>query len=308
RDIADILEIPTSVLPEVRPSGCLYGLTDPELFGGGIPITGAAGDQQSSLFGQACFSPGEVKNTYGTGCFMLMNTGTTPVRSDNGLLTTVAWGIDGKVNYALEGSVFAAGAAVQWLRDKMKLIEEASDSEWMAGKVSDTCGVYMVPAFAGLGAPHWDPYARGVIVGLTGGANKYHLIRATLEAIAYQSFDLLQAMKSDVLRGVEREGGATQVSVLRADGGAAANDFLMQFQADIIGAPVRRPAYIETTALGAAYLAGLTCGFWEHADEIEDQQRLGRVFSPVMSASAREKRLSGWAKAVRTALGSGGEF
>jgi glycerol kinase len=297
RELLDILEIPASMLPDIRPSGCLYGRADADLFGGEIPIAGAAGDQQASLFGQACFAPGDVKNTYGTGCFMLMNTGETPVRSDHGLLTTVAWGLNGKVHYALEGSVFVAGAAVQWLRDEMRLIEEAPDSEWMANKVADTCGVYLVPAFVGLGAPHWDPYARGAIVGLTRGANKYHIIRAALESVAYQSRDLLEAMKNDI------SSPSLRIATLRADGGAAANNFLMQFQADIIDAPVQRPANVETTALGAAYLAGLTCGFWEHADEIVARRGPGQLFSPAMPAADREKRLEGWARAVSAARG-----
>jgi glycerol kinase len=293
RELLDILEIPETMLPEVRPSGFSYGHTDADIFGGEIPITGAAGDQQASLFGQACFAPGSVKNTYGTGCFMLMNTGTTPVRSENGLLTTVAWGQGGEVNYALEGSVFVAGAAVQWLRDEMRLIEEAPDSEWMAAKVADTCGVYLVPAFVGLGAPHWDPYARGAIVGLTRGANKYHIIRAALESVAYQSYELLTAMKNDAGAALPGE-----IDALKADGGASANNFLMQFQADIVGVPVCRPVCIETTALGAAYLAGLTCGFWESRDEISANWQLDRVFSPAMAAAERAERIEGWSKAV----------
>ncbi|MDR0356833.1 MAG: glycerol kinase GlpK [Clostridiales Family XIII bacterium] len=308
-EILDILEIPASMLPEIRPSGCMYGYADADLFGGEIPIAGAAGDQQASLFGQTCFAPGDVKNTYGTGCFMLMNTGETPIRSENGLLTTVAWGLEDKVSYALEGSVFAAGAAVQWLRDEMRLIEEASDSEWMASKVSDTCGVYLVPAFVGLGAPHWDPYARGAIVGLTRGANKYHIIRAALESIAYQSLDLLEAMKSDMetseemrARVVSRSDAMT-ISSLNADGGASANNFLMQFQSDVLGVPVRRSANAETTALGAAYLAGLTSGFWEDTEEIAHNRNLDRVFLPSMRPETREMLLAGWTKSIGATRG-----
>jgi glycerol kinase len=282
------------MLPSVRPSSEVYGETNPEIFGAAVPIAGAAGDQQSSLFGQACFSSGDAKNTYGTGCFLLMNTGKKPVRSENGLLTTVAWSLGGEVTYALEGSVFVAGAAIQWLRDEMRLIEESADSEWMARKVADTCGVYVVPAFTGLGAPHWDPYARGMITGLTRGAGKYHIIRATLESIAYQSVDLLHAMESDAGIGIRS---------LKVDGGASANDFLMQFQADVLGAPVLRPVFTEATALGAAYLAGLATGYWSGTDEITANWHLGRKFEPEIDDSKRKELLSGWEKAVYSAYG-----
>ena len=258
-DILKLLDIPVTMLPEVKPSSCIYGESDPSYFGGSIPIGGAAGDQQSALFGQTCFQPGEAKNTYGTGCFLLMNTGEKPVFSDNGLLTTIAWGLDGKVNYALEGSIFVAGAAIQWLRDEMRLIDSSEDSEYMANKVPDTNGCYVVPAFTGLGAPHWDPYARGTIVGITRGVNKYHVIRATLESLAYQVNDVLKAMEADA--------GIT-LSSLKVDGGASANNFLMQSQADISNAPVNRPKCVETTAMGAAYLAGLATGYWKNKEEV----------------------------------------
>ena len=248
------LNIPKSMLPEVKPSSCIYGEADAHFFGARIPIAGAAGDQQAALFGQTCFTPGEAKNTYGTGCFLLMNTGEKPVFSKNGLGTTIAWGLDGKVEYALEGSIFVAGAAIQWLRDELGLIESSADSEYMAKKVPDTNGCYFVPAFTGLGAPHWDQYARGTIVGLTRGVNKYHIIRATLDSLAYQTGDVLQAMKAD--SGIE-------LAALKVDGGASANNYLMQTQADIIDAPVQRPRCVETTAMGAAYLAGLAVGYWK---------------------------------------------
>lgn len=283
------LNIPKSMLPEVKPSSCIYGNVDPTIFGGAIPIGGAAGDQQSALFGQTCYTPGTAKNTYGTGCFMLMNTGEKPVFSKNGLITTIAWGIDGKVNYALEGSIFVAGAAIQWLRDEMKLIDSAPDSEYMAKKVKDTNGVYMVPAFVGLGAPHWDQYARGTIVGLTRGANKYHIIRATLESIAYQANDVLKAMQED--------SGITLKS-LKVDGGACANDFLMQFQSDVINAPVDRPVCIETTALGAAYLAGLAVGYWKNKEEVVQNWQISKTFQPDMKEEVREKLLTGWKEAT----------
>ena len=261
QEILDLLQIPKAMLPEPMPSSCMYGHTDPSYFGGPIPIGGAAGDQQSALFGQVCFHPGAAKNTYGTGCFLLMNTGEKPVFSQNGLVTTIAWGLDGKVEYALEGSIFVAGAAIQWLRDEMRLIDSAADSEYMAGKVKDTNGCYVVPAFTGLGAPHWDPYARGTIVGITRGVNKYHIIRATLESLAYQVNDVLGAMEAD---------SGIPLTSLRVDGGASANDFLMQTQADIIGAPVKRPRCIETTAMGAAYLAGLATGYWKSREEVKE--------------------------------------
>ncbi|WP_312645775.1 glycerol kinase GlpK [Hydrogenoanaerobacterium sp.] len=288
------MNIPLCMLPEAKPSSYVYGETDPEIFGGAIPIAGAAGDQQSALFGQTCFTEGTAKNTYGTGCFMLMNTGETPVYSKNGLLTTIAWGIDGKVNYALEGSIFVAGAAIQWLRDEVKLIDSAPDSEYMAGKVKDTNGVYVVPAFVGLGAPHWDQYARGAIVGLTRGANKYHIIRATLESLAYQTNDVLKAMQED--------SGITLTS-LKVDGGACANNFLMQFQSDIIGAPVDRPICIETTALGAAYLAGLAVGYWKSKEDVVENWQISRTFTPDLDAAVRDELVAGWQKAVTYSFG-----
>ena len=288
------LQIPASMLPQVMPSSGIYGETDPSLFGGAIPIAGAAGDQQAALFGQTCFSAGEAKNTYGTGCFLLMNTGDTPVISKNGLVTTIAWGLDGQVTYALEGSVFSAGSAVQWLRDEMRLIDSAADSAYMAAKVLDTNGCYIVPAFTGLGAPYWDPYARGTIVGLTRGVNKYHIVRATLESIAYQTADILRAMNAD--------SGIT-LSALNADGGASANDLLMQMQADTIGAPVQRPRCVESTAMGAAYLAGLAVGYWTGLADVLRNRAIDRVFYPSIGQAERDKRLKGWEKAVKYAFG-----
>ncbi len=293
-EILKELDIPRSMLPEVRPSSCFYGETDPSFFGGAIPIAGAAGDQQAALFGQTCFLPGEAKNTYGTGCFLLMNTGETPVFSKNGLVTTIAWGLEGKVTYALEGSIFVAGAAIQWLRDEMRLIDSAADSAYMAQKVPDTNGCYVVPAFTGLGAPHWDQYARGTIVGITRGVNKYHIIRATLESLAYQVNDVLTAMKAD--SGIE-------LAALKADGGASANDFLMQVQADIINAPVRRPACVETTAAGAAYLAGLAVGYWTDKNDVIENQIIERTFEPSITPEDREIRIRGWNKAVKYSFG-----
>ena len=287
------LDIPAAMLPQVMPSSCVYGETDPTIFGAPIPIAGAAGDQQAALFGQTCFQPGMAKNTYGTGCFLLMNTGETPVMSRSGLITTLAWGIGGRVEYALEGSIFVAGAAIQWLRDELKLIDSAPDSEYMASKVPDTNGCYVVPAFTGLGAPHWDPYARGAIVGLTRGVNKYHLIRATLESLAYQTNDVLKAMQEDA--GLE-------LSALKVDGGACANNFLMQFQADIIQAPVLRPVCIETTALGDAYLAGPAVGYWASQDEVVDNWAVSRTFEPAMPEADRARLVRGWDKAVGRAL------
>ena len=294
RDILEVLDIPESMLPEVKPSSCVYGCTDPSFFGGPIPIAGAAGDQQSALFGQTCFHPGEAKNTYGTGCFLLMNTGERPVSSENGLVTTIAWGIDGKVTNALEGSIFVAGAAIQWLRDEMRLIDSSEDSEYMAKKVSDTNGCYVVPAFTGLGAPYWDQYARGTIVGITRGVNKYHIIRATLESIAYQVNDVLVAMEAD---------SGIRLEALKADGGASANDFLMQTQADIIGAPVNRPRCVETTAMGAAYLAGLAVGYWSGPEDIRKNWAVDRTFEPAISGEERAGKLKGWKKAVKYAYG-----
>ena len=286
------LNIPRGMLPEPRPSSAVYAETEPTLLGGEIPICGAAGDQQAALFGQTCFRPGEAKNTYGTGCFLLMNTGERPVFSQNGLVTTVAWGLDGHVNYALEGSIFVAGAAIQWLRDEMKLIESAQDSEYMAQKVRDTNGCYVVPAFTGLGAPHWNQYARGTIVGLTRGCNKYHIIRATLDSICYQVDEVLAAMRAD--SGIALE-------ALKVDGGASANNYLMQTQADVIGAPVVRPTCVESTALGAAFLAGLAVGFWRDLDEIRRYYAADRTFLPTISEQERAERLNGWKRAVRCA-------
>ena len=293
-DILKELNIPAPMLPEVKPSSCIYGESDPEFFGGAIPIAGAAGDQQAALFGQTCFSEGEAKNTYGTGCFMLMNTGEKPVCSENGLLTTIAWGLDGKVYYALEGSVYVAGAAIQWLRDELKLIDGSPDSEYFATRVGDTAGCYVVPAFTGLGAPYWDPYARGAIVGLTRGVNKYHIIRATLESLAFQTNDVLHAMELD---------SGIRLSALKVDGGASMNNFLMQFQADIMNAPVHRPECVETTAMGAAYLAGLAVSFWQDKDDVKRYWRLDREFAPHMDESKRNEELNGWKKAVNATMG-----
>ncbi len=286
------LDVPESLLPEVRPSSEVYGETMPALFGASIPIAGVAGDQQAALFGQACHSSGMAKNTYGTGCFMLMNTGTKPVASKSGLLTTIAWGLNGEVHYALEGSVFIAGAAIQWLRDGLKLVEEARDSEYFASKVEDTGGVYVVPAFAGLGAPYWDMYARGAILGLTRGTSISHIIRATLESLAFQTKDVLTAMEKDAKVPLKK---------LRVDGGACANNFLMQFQSDILGVEVERPKIIETTALGAAYLAGLATGFWEMKD-ISSAWQLERAFKAEMDEKKRKKLYKGWQKAVERSM------
>lgn len=288
------LNIPKCMLPQAKPSSCVYGYTDPQFFGGEIPMGGAAGDQQAALFGQTCFHPGEAKNTYGTGCFMLMNTGEKPVFSKNGLVTTIAWGLDGKVNYALEGSIFVAGAAIQWLRDEMKLIDSSPDSEYMAKKVKDTNGCYVVPAFTGLGAPHWDQYARGTVVGLTRGVNKYHLIRATLDSLCYQVNDVLQAMEAD--SGIE-------LAALKVDGGASANNYLMQTQADIINAPVNRPLCVETTAMGAAYLAGLAVGYWANKEEVLKNWAIDRTFTPEINEQKRAEMVNGWNKAVKCSFG-----
>ncbi|WP_343249688.1 glycerol kinase GlpK [Diplocloster hominis] len=294
REILDLLDIPMAMLPEVKPSSCIYGYTDTSVIGGRIPVAGAAGDQQAALFGQCCFKPGEVKNTYGTGCFLLMNTGEEAVASRNGLLTTIAVGLDGKVEYALEGSVFVAGAAIQWLRDELKVIDSSPQSEEYAMSVSDTEGAYVVPAFTGLGAPYWDQYARGAIVGLTRGFNRAHLVRATLESLAYQTYDLCKAMESDA---------NIKLVSLKVDGGACANNFLMQFQADILDTDVLRPDCIETTALGAAYLAGLAVGFWKSREEIRSNWALSQTFSPKIEEAKREKLLRGWKKAVKCAFG-----
>lgn len=293
KEILQELNIPESMLPKARPSSEIYGETDPSFFGGAIPIGGAAGDQQAALFGQTCFEPGEAKNTYGTGCFLLMNTGEKPVFSKNGLVTTIAWGLDGKVTYALEGSIFVAGAAIQWLRDEMRLIDSAPDSEYMAGKVKDTAGCYVVPAFTGLGAPYWDQYARGAIVGITRGVNKYHIIRATLESLAYQTNDVLRAMEAD---------SGVSLTALKVDGGASANNLLMQMQSDIISGPVKRPCCVETTAMGAAYLAGLAVGYWKNKEEVLKNWAVDRVFLPEISQKDREKKVKGWHKAVRYAF------
>lgn len=293
KDILAELDIPVSMLPEPVPSSFIYGETEEHIFGGPVRISGAAGDQQSALFGQGCFEKGQAKNTYGTGCFLLMNTGESPVYSKNGLVTTIAWGINGKVNYALEGSVFVAGAAIQWLRDELELIDSSPESERLALSVPDTNGVYIVPAFAGLGAPYWNPYARGAIFGLTRGADKCHLTRATLESLAYQTNDLLEAMKEDI---------GYELSSLQVDGGACANNFLMQFQADITAKPVKRPECIETTSLGAAYLAGLATGFWSDMDDITENLKIDREFMPSMDDDKRTKLLAGWKKAVRCVL------
>lgn len=287
------LDIPESILPEVKPSSAVYGSTDARLFGTEIPIAGDAGDQQAALFGQACYTPGMVKNTYGTGCFMLMLTGEKLVHSHNGLLTTIAWGINDKVEYALEGSIFVAGAAVQWLRDSMKLIYDAKDSEYFATRVEDSLGVYVVPAFVGLGAPYWDMYARGAILGLTRGTTRNHIIRATLESIAYQTRDVLELMRSEC---------GLDLCELRVDGGACANDFLMQFQSDILGVPVERPEIIETTALGAAYLAGLAVGFWKDQSMIAQRRKVDRRFNPAMNEDKRRKLYDNWKKAVKRAM------
>lgn len=291
-EILEELDIPKCILPEVKPSSCIYGNANPEFFGAPIPIAGAAGDQQAALFGQTCFKAGEAKNTYGTGCFLLMNTGEKPVFSNNGLVTTIAWGLDGKVEYALEGSIFVAGAAIQWLRDEMKFIDSAADSEYMAKKVKDTKGCYVVPAFTGLGAPHWDQYARGTVVGITRGVNKYHIIRATLESLAYQVNDVLQAMKAD---------SGIALGTLKVDGGACANNLLLQMQADISDAPVSRPICVETTAMGAAYLAGLAVGYWKSKEDVIQNSGIDRIFEPEISGEEREKKVRGWNKAVKYA-------
>ncbi|MDE6063636.1 MAG: glycerol kinase GlpK [Lachnospiraceae bacterium] len=293
KEILDYFKIPESMLPAVKPSSYIYGYTDTSVLGGEIPIAGAAGDQQAALFGQCCFEPGEVKNTYGTGCFLLMNTGEKAIQSKSGLLTTIAASTGEQVEYALEGSVFVAGAAIQWLRDGMRMIKSAPQSEEYASAVEETGGVYVVPAFAGLGAPYWNPYARGTIVGLTRGCTKEHFIRATLESIAYQTVDVLEAMEKD--SGID-------LKSLKVDGGASANNFLMQFEADILDTEVRRPECIETTALGAAYLAGLATGYFKDRAEIRENWQLGRSFASGMEQEKRETLLKGWKKAVKCAL------
>lgn len=291
-EILRVLKIPQQILPEVKPSSHVYGYTDSKLFGREVPIAGAGGDQQCALFGQTCFECGEVKNTYGTGGFMLMNTGTAPVNSHNGLVTTIAWGVDDKVEYALEGSIFVAGAAVQWLRDELGLIRDATESEVLAKSVPDANGCYVVPAFVGLGAPYWDQYARGAIVGLTRGVNRNHIVRATLESIAYQVNDVLMAMQED---------SGMPITSLRVDGGACDNDFLMQFQADILNTSVVRPYCIETTAMGAAYLAGLAVGYWRSKEEILANHVIAAEFKPQMGQAKRENLLQGWHNAVKAA-------
>lgn len=291
-EILRVLKIPQQILPEVKPSSHVYGYTDSKLFGREVPIAGAGGDQQCALFGQTCFERGEVKNTYGTGGFMLMNTGTAPVNSHNGLVTTIAWGVDDKVEYALEGSIFVAGAAVQWLRDELGLIRDAAESEVLAKSVPDANGCYVVPAFVGLGAPYWDQYARGAIVGLTRGVNRNHIVRATLESIAYQVNDVLMAMQED---------SGMPITSLRVDGGACDNDFLMQFQADILNTSVVRPYCIETTAMGAAYLAGLAVGYWRSKEEILANHVIAAEFKPQMGQAKRENLLQGWHNAVKAA-------
>ena len=295
KELCEQLEVPMSMLPKALPSSSTeYGESDPEFFGGPIKIAGVAGDQQAALFGQTCFESGMAKNTYGTGCFMLMNIGTKPIFPNNGLLTTIAWGLDGKVEYALEGSVFVAGAAIQWLRDEVKLVDSSPDSEYFATQVKDTNGCYVVPAFTGLGAPYWDPYARGAITGLTRGVNKYHIIRATLESLALQTNDVLAAME---------DGSGVKLAALKVDGGACKNNFLMQFQSDIINAPVHRPVCVETTAMGASYLAGLAVGFWASKDDVIKNWAIDREFKPEMSAADRDAKIKGWKQAVNATLG-----
>lgn len=292
KELLELLEIPASILPEVRPSSGVFGSTLPILFGAAIPIAGAAGDQQSALFGQACFSPGTAKNTYGTGGFLLMNTGDKPVSSKNGLVTTIAWGLDGKITYALEGSIFVAGAAIQWLRDELKLISSAGETEGLCREVEDARGVYLVPAFVGLGAPYWDPYARGILTGLTRGANRCHIVRAAVESMAYQTYDVLHAMEQDA---------GIPLAELRVDGGAAANTFLLQFQSDITGVPVLRPSVLETTALGAAYLAGLAVGYWKDLTEIRRNWQVSCAFSPEATKEDAAEKVTGWHHAVKQA-------
>lgn len=293
KELLQIFNIPMSMLPEVKSSSGLFGYAEANLFGCCIPISGVAGDQQAALFGQNCFEEGMAKNTYGTGCFLLLNTGEKCVRSNNGLLTTIAWGIDNKVNYALEGSIFIAGASIQWLRDEMRMIKDASDTEEYANSVEDTNGVYMVPAFVGLGAPYWDPYARGTVVGITRGTKKEHFIRAVLESIAYQTVDVLNAMQQD---------SGINLCSLKVDGGASANNFLMQFQSDILNVPVKRPEVIETTALGAAYLAGLGIGYFKNIEEIRKNWSVSRSFEPSLTKEQREQKINSWHDAVKRSM------
>ena len=293
-ELLQLLNVPKCMLPQPMPSSCIYGETMPTIFGGPIKIAGAAGDQQSALFGQTCFKAGEAKNTYGTGAFLLINTGEKPVFSNNGLVTTIAWGLDGKVNYALEGSVFVCGAVMQWLRDEINLIDHAAQSEEMARKVEDTCGLYVVPAFVGLGAPYWDPYARGAVLGITRGANKYHLVRAAVESMAYQTNDLISAMVEDL---------GEPLVALKVDGGAAANNFLMEFQSDLLNCQVMRPKCIETTSLGAAYLAGLAVGYWASKEDVLENWQIDQTFHPQMDDERRCELLDGWKKAVGSVKG-----
>ena len=293
KELLELLDVPACILPEVKPSSHVYGTTEFELYGGEIPIAGAAGDQQCALFGQCCFAPGQMKNTYGTGCFLLMNTGSEIVESKNGLVTTIGVGYEDHVEYALEGSIFVAGAAVQWLRDELSVISDAAESQQYAEKVPDTAGGYVVPAFTGLGAPYWNQHARGAVVGITRGFSRAHLIRATLESLAYQTYDIARAM--------ERDSGI-HITELKVDGGACANDFLMQFQSDLIGSDVYRPRCIETTALGAAYLAGLAVGFWTSLEDVKNNWATDKVFSSRMEEERRVKLLNGWHKAIKCAL------
>ena len=293
KELLQLLNIPENILPEVKPSSCVYGKTEFSLLGGEIPIAGAAGDQQCAMFGQCCFEPGQMKNTYGTGCFLLMNTGSTPVTSQNGLVTTIGIGFEDNVQYALEGSIFVAGGAIQWLRDQLDVLTSARESYQYAVSVSDTAGAYVVPAFTGLGAPHWKQHARGCVVGLTAGFTRAHLIRATLESIAYQTCDICKAMEQD---------SCIPITELKVDGGACANDFLMQFQSNILDCKVQRPNCIETTALGAAYLAGLAVGYWESLEDIRNNWAIDRVFEPNMADDTRKKLLTGWKKAVQCAI------
>lgn len=292
-EILNLLDIPKSMLPEVKPSSYIYGETDNNIFNGAIPIAGVAGDQQAALFGQACFNAGDAKNTYGTGAFLLMNTGEKPIFSKNGLVTTIAWSVGGKVNYALEGSIFVAGSAIQWLRDELRIIYTSQDSEYMAQRVKDSGGCYVVPAFTGLGAPYWDQYARGAIVGITRGTNRYHIVRATLESLGYLTNDVLQAMQEDA---------NIKLKTLKVDGGASANNFLMQFQSDIINVPVRRPQTIETTAMGASYLAGLAVGVYKDINDIINNCNIDKEFTSKITEEERQNLLKGWRKAVKHAF------
>ena len=294
KEILELLDIPEIMLPKPCPSSMIYGESDHKLFGGPVRISGAAGDQQAALFGQACFREGEAKNTYGTGGFMLVNTGSRPVESKNGLITTVAWGLDGRVCYALEGSVFISGALIQWLRDEVRILDNAAQSEEIARSVPDTAGAYIVPAFTGMGAPYWDPYARGAVLGLTRGVNRNHLVRAAIESMAYQTYDLMISMAEDM---------GEPISAFKVDGGACQNDFLLEFQAGIMNMPLYRPECIETTSLGAAYLAGLATGYWRNTDDIISNWQIDRRFEPEMDEFRREELLDGWHKAVSCTLG-----